>query len=754
LATKRNQSIQRKKQLNIQETMPIQAPQMTCQESKEIGKKLFKERQYEAAIRPLALAAECFPDKEELWQELILAASWSGQNENALEFVKNAIRHHPRSDWLWRRLGHQLTCCNRLEEAETALRNARSLNPKAEYLWRYYLALHQKRNDLAKQIEAWENLLTLGAANSHDRISLGNAYYEHKNFAKALQSYQLSVAIEPSAAALFNIGLVFNHPEVSQEVDAVDGYRRALLLKPDYERAKGDLEATKHKLTPLAERARNAASGLVQSNEFFKFYISPFEALQIDGLEKVEALDVKTIQRAKKRLLQEIDLNDGKVTWLNDYPLDTSRALAMENELLDEVKLRYHRAVFRNKPLLRFLTRGDIDHFLYSDEYFPSETLELLDTEPAFRVFLSKAFACQYNVVLARAIERRLLPVVEVLFDGRRWVELKDEDVCFEGAYKHIAEVVEATRAKANEGCERRVCLREMEDFLTQYSLPDLFNLLPTAFSSAQRELVAAIRSLAISCFNKHADSDLSKGTLNLCKRFAIRSVELSKCLEEDFNTIERMIAEERKYESRLQFGSDRPFEITKEGVRDGTKFIPVDKVIGLRWGMTVRGYQGAETFEYFFRVNREPTSHYGIFSRDDWIEVSWTTGKASEDKQTKHFSGMVNAALNYLGMAVAEKLDKKLAAGQQIVIGPCTLMRQGIAFQTQGIIFKKDRLIPWGEIATNTRNGQIVLSSTTQNGVSIAMSLRDTENAVLLPIIVAILKQQIKPPPLPNYGN
>jgi hypothetical protein len=228
---------------------------------------------------------------------------------------------------------------------------------------------------------------------------------------------------------------------------------------------------------------------LIQSDEFFQFYISPFEALQIDELEKVETVDVKIVQRAKKRLLQEIDLNDGKVTWLEDYPLDTSRALAMEDELLDEAKLRYHRAVFRNKPLLRFLTRGDIGHFLYSDEYFPRETLELLDTEPAFRVFLSKAFACQYNVVLARAIERRLLPVVEVLFDGRRWVELKDEDVCFEGAYKRISELVEKTRAKASEGSERKVSLSEMEDFLIQYSLPDLFNLLPTAFSSCSSGL-------------------------------------------------------------------------------------------------------------------------------------------------------------------------------------------------------------------------------------------------------------------------
>ena len=262
------------------------------------------------------------------------------------------------------------------------------------------------------------------------------------------------------------------------------------------------------------------------------------------------------------------------------------------------------------------------------------------------------------------------------------------------------------------------------------------------------------MRSLAIECVNKHADSDLSKGILNLCKRFRTRSVELSKWLEEDSKTIERIIAEERKYECRLQFGSNRPFEITKEGVRDATKFIPADKVIGLRWGITVGGYQGLER-QYFFRVNREPISHNGASSPDDWIEVSWTTFRAYEDEQVKHFSGMVNAALNYLGVTVAEKLQKKLAAGQQVVIGPCTLTRQGIAFQTQGFIFKKDRLVPWREVASDIRNGQIVIWSTTQpGGVSIAVSPRNAENAVLLPLIVANLQQQTEPPPLPSHGN
>ena len=520
---------------------------MTDQELRNAGQRLFKAGQYSDAIPLLKSAAEAFPKDELLWSELVLAAHYGGQYEQSVEFAKQGIRELPRSDWLWRQLGGELTQIDRLDEAEKALNNACNLNPNAEWLWRHFAGLHRKQKNLEKEIEALENLCALGEANSNDLNQLGIAYHNHKNFAKAIEYYKLSAAVKLDTAPLFNMGMVFNDPEVSQDSDAADAYRRALALQPDYEPAKERLDIAKRKLVPLAERAVAAATGLVQSDDMFLFYVSPFEALQIESVESVEELDVKVIQRAKNLLLQEIKLNDGKVSWLDDYPLDMSRALAIVDELDDKAKKRYHWSVFQNKRLLGFLTRGDIRHFLYADDFFPHETLELLDEEPEFRAFLSKLFARQYNLVLTHAIERRLLPVVEVLFDGRRWVEPEDEDICFEGAFKRIGDLVERMRSKVAEGCVRKVSLQEIEGFLRQDSFPEIFNLLPTTFASAQNDIVAEIRSLAISCFNEHDDVDLSKGVLNICKRFTSRSVELRKHLEEDFRAIEEIIFKQQR---------------------------------------------------------------------------------------------------------------------------------------------------------------------------------------------------------------
>lgn len=160
-------------------------------------------------------------------------------------------------------------------------------------------------------------------------------------------------------------------------------------------------EATTRKLVPLAAKAGAAAAGLLNPDEVMQFYISPFEALQMDGAAAVEELDVKVIQRGKQRLLQELDLNDGKVSWLEDYSLDRSRALNLDEELLDEDRRRYHWAIFQSKHLLRFLTHGAVDHFLNSEDDPPHGALTLFEREPAFRSFLAHE-----NYEVAKEIER------------------------------------------------------------------------------------------------------------------------------------------------------------------------------------------------------------------------------------------------------------------------------------------------------------------------------------------------------------
>jgi tetratricopeptide (TPR) repeat protein len=704
---------------------------MSTNEPLATGKSLYVAGRYAEALPLLAASAKATPGDEVLWQQAVLAANKTATHGQAVDLARQALVHHPGSDWMWRQLASELMAGNRLDEAAEALERARHINPESPILWRFKASLYRKQKDWNGEIRALTNLIALEKADSHDLNVLGVAYHNQRDFAAALECYKLAAAIGGNPSALFNMGLVFNDSEVSQDADAADAYRRCLLIDPSNKRADERLEATKRKLVPLATAARPRATSLLQHDELFRFYVNPFELLQLSHPDTDGDLDIKAVQRAKKRLLQEIELNDGVVSWLDNCHIDRSRALEAEDAIHDVTLRGYHAEVLTNAPLLRFLTRGDIEHFLYSDNHFPHRTLARIEADDGFLDFLSGPFAKQYNLLLTRAIERKLLPIVEALFDGRRWVRPEDDDVCFEGAFKRVNTLVLLMRQKADEGVTRRIELAEVLALFKLHSIPEIFNLLPTPFASVQRDLVSSIRSLAIACFNQHGHSDLSKSVLNLCNQFTSRSVELTARLKEDYQTIERLIAEERKYESHLEFGANRPIAVTKDGIRDGATFLPAASVAAVRWGTTITRGGHTDVYEFFFWAKDGDGRS---------ITVNWRSQGADAAEQREHFSSMIRATLNYLAEHLVARLRTRILSGPPCDIGNCTLDRNGVAFQTQGFIFKKDHRIAWADVVAEARDGNIVVRSRSQQSAICKQSMRDIENAVLLPFLVSMM--------------
>ena len=645
---------------------------------------------------------------------------------------------------------------------------------------RQAVKLHQTSKNYAKEIEAWEELRDLGRMSGTDLHSVGIAYYNHKNFAKALEYYRRYAAMHQDIAPLFNMGLVYNDPEVSQDADAADAYRRALALKPDYERAKEALESTKRKLVPLAQHARAAAVGLVQSEDRFRFYINPFEVLQIQAIESAEGLAVKVIQRAKKQLLQELELNDGKVSWLHNYPLDKSRAIAMEEELYDESMRRYHWAIFQDKPLLRFLTLGDcdaeggsvystpalsvramkspIEQFLYSDAYFPQDTIALLEKDPGFRSFIGKPFAQQYNFLLTRAIEKKIVPVIEVLFDGRRWVEPEHDNICFDGASRWAKQRIVWIEQQVEIAARKKPNVLEVEKYLVDNAVIEIFNLLPTWFRDDQSRFVAAIRVLAISCHNDHGDTASSDKLLRLSDGFKFKSVTLNKQLEEDRAKVKEILAERAKHSFSIYVRKDLPLTIDHNGVTYGSTTITPDELESVRWGVFIR---------YHNRIEGERIFELVLQSQAAVVPIKWDkrglirltkslfrkagaivpVAEMSSLEQQVVFTMAIDAVLYFLVPTLVDKLIDRLMHGQEFAIGPCTLSRSGIAFNT-GTIFRKEHIIPWSGVSCQMGGGGVCVFGKHNAKVlpgknSVSMSVMETDNAVLFPIILNIMEQQ-----------
>ncbi len=295
-----------------------------------------------------------------------------------------------------------------------------------------------------------------------------------------------------------------------------------------------------------------------------------------------------------------------------------------------------------------------------------------------------------------------------------------------------------------------------MESLLRDHSLPELFNLLTAAFSPAQRAIVAELRSLAITSSNEHGDLDLSKAIINLCKRFTSRSVELANKLDDDLKTVEKMIADERKHSVSVLIRPNELLEIGKAGIAFAGASMQASGIEAIRWGMLVETVNGIETDRTF-----------SLFVRDTRSSISITWGKAgasagmkglipnpgtavpitqlpSKD-QEQYFQQMIDASLFHLSPELISKIIGRLQGGHSVVIGPCTLYRDAIAFRVSGSVVNKEYHLPWQDVETQMQRGHVYVVSRTERESQVSMSAKGVDNAVLLPILGELLAKDGK---------
>ncbi|MBP9899814.1 MAG: tetratricopeptide repeat protein [Verrucomicrobia bacterium] len=662
------------------------------------------------------------PENADAWWVTGLALHSLGKLEEALEALRKVGKLAPKFASGFAQYGVVLAESGQPEQARRALDHALRLDPGHAFALRQAAKLAGDQKDEESRIRYLERLNDNGDADGHDLNLLGIAHWRRKHFFRAIEYYKRSAHVQPGPAALFNLGLVYNHNEVSQDVDAIDSLKRALLAQSDYEHATKKLAEITPRLEVLARCVGRYDETFVKESDWFEHYINPYELLRVDPDLSLPEIDAKLLKRLKRELLQEISLEEGRISWMEGHVVDQSKAIGLCEELNDEKRRAHHWIVFSNKRLLRFLTRGEHRLFTYERDYFPEAVLDALESDPGFRTWLSAPFSRQYARVLSEAFDNSAIYAIESLFDGRRWVLPEHDDVCFEKAHAKIKSLLSPLAQLALESKERAPSDAQVEMVLAKNKLVDVLNLLPTHFRELQSEAVGLVRGIAIDAYNKHGDADQSRAILHLSKRFNFKSAELTERLKEDFDKIEELIREERKHEAKLASGKTA-WEVTKNGVRQGDKVLSAAAVSSIRWGIMISGYQHAPKYEFLM-----------AFRDDQHKEVvfSWSASNNIE-KQQEHFSSLVQAALAYIAPVIMKKIVTKLDQGKEITIGSCILKKDGVHFSTQGWFFSKNHIVPWGQVTTKIQNGQLFVMNRADPRTSTSMALRDTENAIAL---------------------
>jgi len=665
------------------------------------------------------------------WWQLGLAVADKDGDKAATDYFEKTVSLADNFGYGWYRLGKAYKSQDNIDLAIEAWEKACELDD--DYQWtRYELidAYNARRLDDEKDI-LFNHLVELEEREqlrAYDYHLLAIAHAQKNNHITAIPYYKRYLSTSNDVYGYTNLSLAYSSQDVSQDLDASDCCQIALAIDPNFEKAKKLLAPLESKLTSVRSRAQSALSRttLVSKDAWFIHYVNPFELLQLTDLEDPDSLDIKDLQRAKKTVLQEIDLEDGLVQWIPGLRIDRSRAIKVADDLSNDALCNFHWLIFQFKPLLNFLSRGDLALFLYEKSEYPRDVLAFLETDSDFETWLSALFCKQYDAVFGAAFLAREVDLIEPLLDGRRFVTENDEQSCFVTALRYCANLLDELEAIEANTQHVKPSRRDIERALEKQNLRKLLELLPHAFYELQAKAAGTIRSISVGIYNHHGDPDLAKEVLAVATSFARRSPSLKSKLNEDAKTLDELINDTKKDESYLTFG-DTPFRITRDTVTHGEKNIKCVDVDSLRWGITVTNSTGRRTYEFRINVSGK---------RSDSINVFWRSSSDLE-KQEELFHKCANALLSYVVPHVIEHVKTKLNAGYTLRIGGVPVSRAGVTLTAEGWFSNSEELCSWRSLSSDISNGSVNVSSSENSKARASLALGEVDNAWVLHFII-----------------
>lgn len=670
------------------------------------------------------------PDDANSWWQLGLATAEKIGAEAAIPYFEKTVELANQFAYGWHRLGMAYKETDRLDDAINSWEKAVELDDdRVDSLDKLADAYGERKfdGDEEKRFEVLKLLDEKGEIAPLDLNTLGNAYYKNKDFHKAIRCYRRYADHDSGPVGYFNLGLALFSPEVGQDADAVDAWRRALARDATYERAKTQLSKALPRLLALQKRVLANKAPLVGQDQWYANYINPFELLNLIDIDDPFGLDVKTIQRAKKALFQEIELEDGRVEWCPGLHIDKSQAIKVSDELTDEDSRYWHHLVYESKPLLEFLSRGKLDHFLV-DEVEPSiDTLDMIEKFPGeFEQLIGARFATQFDLLLTKAIEKREVDYIECLLHGRRWVSPGHEDKCFEGAMRQTERLLEPLNKAADRFEKVKPSLEAVRAELAQGNAGRILAMLPSTFQTVQSKATALIRSISISAYNDHSDADLAKEILALSRPLAAKSPSLLHRIDEDTKILDERIKNESKDEAFLTY-QGASYSITRKAVIFGDQILLVKDVSTIRWGITVSRAGTVTTHAYSFAVGGKGAKV---------LLLSWSAYEKL-DAQMALFNKFTNAAFAYLMPRIVEIIKKDLDDNQTVRIGVAPVSKDGITFTIEGWFSSKQETCPWRRLRSEIDNGEVVITDSSNSKCKISLPLITVDNAIPLHLLI-----------------
>ena len=227
-------------------------------------------------------------------------------------------------------------------------------------------------------------------------------------------------------------------------------------------------------------------------------YINPFELLNLTA-DNLSAVDSIAVSKAKRNLLNEIELDENNSIKHNGSELTKSDCLRAIDDLDNRDKKEFHYFILQNKHFNKFLSSGTLSFF---DNY----QIESIYKLPDFLDFISPFFCEQYDKLLSENYKKENLENVSKILSVKPITNDTYYEKCYKSTYAFIRtidnevnQIIKEIENKQTTDIDTKL----LKNISAKVNVP-LLNLLSSYFQSLRNQLAESICSLSVAIHNKH----------------------------------------------------------------------------------------------------------------------------------------------------------------------------------------------------------------------------------------------------------
>ncbi len=698
-----------------------------------------KRGRYQEALVSAQKAVELEPQSPQAWWNVAINQVLLGFRREAIASLEKTVELWPMADGAWAQLGKALAEEKKFIEAKECLHEALEINPYQSLALLEISKIYSSENIEIQDFDEIEVLKKIEEKNglqSYQASRLGYISFRKSLVHEAIKYWETSSVSLSSPVDFFNLGVAYNDSSVSRFIDAMDVWQLNAELFPHYEQSKAALSQNRNRFSSLFSEVVGASSRCDDNNSRYDVYINPFHLLNIPEEVSINDVGPKDIKKHRRALLQEMELEDGRIDWLGGTKLDKSKVIEVCEELNNNNLRHFHGVVFKDKCLMDFLHSGS-SRFFVSDPADSGSRVSLLEEVYCggddFRIWLGKYYGEQLSRLISYAVKQNKASFLKVALARRSWIDEVSFDKALEPAGRYIDALMEDFNGLIDDCEKNKKIVKPLLDLEVCKKIIRTLDALPIGVGVQNTKFVESLRRCAILSVKFNAPFEDAFEFINTASGLLYISGRDKSQLDDDYAQIESLKEEQKKNEVRLQSKSGEKWEILKSGVRCGSAFIAAEDVSGVTWGATITGDSKRPRHDFLVSFKSE---------RGHSINFSWSASGGVDP--SRYFNDMANAILIFIFPSVLEKIKKNIHSGRAQKIGNCVLSERGVKYDVRGWFFTHSHFVSWRNLDVSIKNGVVCVRDRHQPKEKTEFNVIDTENSFALTVLPSIMTEQV----------